>query len=284
MSDFLLWVCGITVIYWILAFFCFNFVREPKKLEQFAKKQEYYLYFFEFICLFFSLFTLLLTFGFLMNSTSSWAFLKESWILAVPLLHFLNDSLLFMFISAKFQGNTKPNTEKIQKKSFFSRLFTDPLQTFHHFFLILIYLFGFFSKNQRFFVFFVLLDEISVPLLLLRKQLQRLEMDKSQRFRAIELTFIIIYVISRGILLPWLSFSSTTREKVAVLLVCAMNWLNYFWILQTLCLFMKKLREIGREMPQFLTVFLEKYRNNAGIKWKTHLFLLFPLILYPLIA
>lgn len=197
--------------------------------------------------------------------------------------------MLFLILTPKFQqhssNNKKENKEEIIKNkgivAKILKIFNDPLQTFHHILLIIIYISALYSTDKRIFIWFVFLDEISVPFLLIKKQMQRLDLQKKRLFAIIELIFIVFYLISRGVLLPFLDFIFRKQSKNGFLLISCMNWLNYFWIMQILCLFMKIMKEKEIKKFDFMRRFLDDYRNNKVSKWIFHGFLLFPLIFLP---
>jgi len=267
---------GLVLLYSIIAFFSFKLIPEPRPISEFDKRREYYLYFFEFICLFFSIFAIIFTFFSFFAD-----FFSSKQVLSIPLTHFLCDSVLFLILQPKFAARPQELKENRKKSGFiekFKRFLDDPLQIIHHILLILIYLKGINEKEDFFYIIFVFLDEISVPWLLIKNQMKRLNYQEKILYELIEYFFIGFYVGSRGVLLPVLgvhwSLFSKNKDFLGFLLISMMNWINFFWVMQTLCLFYKK-------SQWKMLKFLEDYRKNGVFKMKIHGFMAVLLVFIP---
>ena len=278
---------ALAVLYIFLAFIAFNFITEARKLAEFERRKEYFLYFFDYICLFFSILSIFAAFSSFFNGLFTF-----QQIISIPLMHLLCDSFLFMLLQPKLSEkisniNNDVKSQEIKEKtkksgiiSKIKRFLDDPLQIIHHILLISIYLQGLRENNSFLYVIFVFLDEISVPLLLIKKQLQRMKLQQVKHllFESIEFTFIAVYIISRGVCLPILgfywAFAFNQGDFIGLLLVSSMNWINFFWVMQTLCLFYKKTQLIWLK-------FLENYRKEGILKVTVHIVLAIFLVVIP---
>ena len=271
---------GLAFVYTSLAFIAFTLIPEARKLADFERKKEYYLYFFDYICLFFSVFAIFASFASFFVD-----FFDFQEIISIPLMHLICDSILFLLLQPKLAEKGEINTEIKENRrkngilSKIKRFLDDPLQIIHHVLLISIYLLGIWQKGASLYVIFIFFDEISVPLLLLKKQLQRLKFNvKNSLFETIEYTFIGVYILSRGVVLPLLGFYWAVYDKksdfIGIFMICAMNWINSFWVMQTLCLFYKK------NQLKWLK-FLEDYRKGGNLKVTVHMFLAILFVVIP---
>ena len=282
MPEYMTFAFFLSILYMIIAILCFKLIKEPRNIFCFPKKIEYYLYFFEYICLFFSIFALI---------SIVVAINTPEQILCIPLMHFICDSILYVFIQIRlniFKSYTSTNNEKNRNISgFFMKLqvfLSDPLQIIHHILLIAIYILGIYEKNEYFYIIFVFLDEISIPFLLIKRQYKRKyeKIENSSIFSIIEVIFIVLYIISRGLLLPifsiYLAFFIEKAFFFGPFLISLINWVNFFWVIQTICLIMKKI-----DNKEFIGAkdYLERYRKDISVKYKTHIVLFIWLVIVP---
>lgn len=269
----------LNVLYVVLAFLSFYYIKPSKPINQYKKPIDYYIYHIEYICLIFSIFTIISTIFCKFDSDSI------KYLVTVPLTHFVCDSVLFLIVSRRIKtikknddNNDKMKIERKKSNNFFMQIFDDPLQTLHHIAMISLYLIVLFiGNNNTFIIFFIFLDEISVPFLLIKKQLQKNNIFNGLIFSLNENAFIFLYLITRGFILPFLFYKNLNQLNFFIAILFGfLLWINYFWIFQVLDLLARK------NMLNYLTKLIEIYKNSQRIKIKIHGFLFLILIIFPI--